>query len=385
MSDPPPPSRPSSERPAVALPVDRAWYREVLVAAVVVGAIVGLLALGYLGATGVLSDVVFGDPQIEAWSGEWWWIPYTAVGGVVVAALRHRWKVAEKVPGGVEVIQSGAVDHRVAPSWVAVAFVSAVVGASLGPSFALVVMGGGLGAWVASRRWPGNEEARLDATMAGVAGGFGGAFTAPVLGTMIVSELAPTPRARYVEALVPQLIAAALAFTVYFGAVGSTFLNSFAIPVEDFSLWHLAAGVAFGVASTVVLVVFVVIVRLAQVAMGKLPNRYLRGLLGGAIVGAIAAALPLTIGAGNDQLTAVIEDSSSIGAGLLLAVVLGKMVAVAVSLSTGFVGGNVLPMLFVGGTAGAAVHVLVPDVPYAIAVGSMMGAVPGAFIRAPSA
>ena len=37
--------------------------------------------------------------------------------------------------------------------------------------------------------------------MAGIAGGFGGTFTSPVLGTIIVSELAPTPRKKYVEAI----------------------------------------------------------------------------------------------------------------------------------------------------------------------------------------
>ena len=113
--------------------------------------------------------------------------------------------------------------------------VSAIAGASLGPSFALVMIGGGLGSWIASKRWPGNETARLDATMAGISGGFGGAFTSPGLGTLIVSELAPTPKDRYIEAILPQLIAATVAFAVFFGVVGTTFLNSFAVPVDDFA------------------------------------------------------------------------------------------------------------------------------------------------------
>ena len=61
------------------------------------------------------------------------------------------------------------------------------------------------------------------------------------------------------------------------------------------------------------------------------------------------------------------------------------MVAMALSLSAGFIGGNVLPMFFVGGTAGAIVRLLFPDIPYAIAVGCMLAAVPGAYIKAPVA
>ncbi len=365
------------------LPLDRRWYRELLVVAAVLGLAIGLLGLAYLGVTGAMSDAIFGDPRTAAWSGEWWWIPVTAAGGLLVAFLRRSWNVPEHVPGGVAVIESGTVDHRVAPRWVVLALVSAVAGASLGPSFALVMMGGGLASWIASRRWSGNEDARLEATMAGIAGGFGGAFTSPLLGTILVTELAPTPRPKYVEAILPQLIAATVAFGLFFGVVGTTFLDSFAIPIEDFAPSQLLIGVALGAASSAVLLLFVIIVKAVQLAAAKLRDDRLRGLVAGGLVGVLAFALPLTVGAGNSQLTAVIDNSSSIGIGLLLAVLVGKMVAMALSLSAGFIGGNVLPMLFVGGTAGTVVHLLFPGIPYAIAVGCMLAAVPGAFIKAP--
>jgi len=365
------------------LSLERAWYRELLLFIVPIAVVIGLLALAYIGLTGVIGEAVFGDTRSSVWSGEWWWIPMTALGGAVVVGLRHRWGVSAVVPGGVEVIESGRVDHRVAPSWIGVALVSAIAGASLGPSFALVIIGGGLASWVASRRWPGNEDARLDATTAGIAAGFGGAFTAPVLGAVIVSELEPIPRSRYVEAVIPQLIAATVAFAVYFGIAGSTFLDLFAIPAPEFEVWHLALGAGLGVLAALVLVIFAIVLKSVEWIAARVMNPYVRGIVGGAIVGSIAAALPLTIGAGSDQLAFVVEESSTIGASVLLLAVAGKMLAMSISLSTGFIGGNVLPMLFVGGTTGAALHVLLPDLPYAITVGAMMAAVPGAYIRAP--
>ena len=368
---------------AALLPIDKPWYRQLLVISGAMGLVVGLLGLAYLGVTGKLTELVFGDPRIDAWSGDWWWVAFTAAGGLLVTALRGWWKTTDHVPGGVAVIESGEVDHRVALSWVGLAAVSAVAGASLGPSFALVMMGGGLGSWIASRRWPGDEQARLDATMAGISGGFGGAFTSPGLGTLIVSELAPIPKDRYMEGILAQLIAATAAFAVFFGAVGTTFLNSFAIPVEEYSNWQLVMGIGLGITASALMIGFVIIVKLVQAAAGKVPNRFVRGAVGGASVGLIAVALPLTVGAGNDQLTTVIDNSASISLWLLAAVVVGKMLAMALSLATGFIGGNVLPMLFVGGTAGAMIHLAFPDIPYAIAVGAMLAAVPGATIKAP--
>jgi H+/Cl- antiporter ClcA len=55
----------------------------------------------------------------------------------------------------------------------------------------------------------------------------------------------------------------------------------------------------------------------------------------------------------------------------------------ALSLATGFIGGNVLPMLFVGGTAGVLVHQVLPGIPHAVAVGCMLAGVPAATIKAP--
>jgi H+/Cl- antiporter ClcA len=59
------------------------------------------------------------------------------------------------------------------------------------------------------------------------------------------------------------------------------------------------------------------------------------------------------------------------------------MIAIALSQSSGFLGGVVFPMIFIGGTAGLLVHSIFPDIPVALSVGAMMAAVPGAFLSAP--
>ena len=124
-----------------------------------------------------------------------------------------------------------------------------------------------------------------------------------------------------------------MAFGLYFGVVGTTFLNSFAIPVKDFTPSQLLLGVVLGAASSVVLLVFVIIVKVVQRLAAKMPNPYARGLVGGGLVGFLAFALPLTQGSGNSQLTLVINNSATIGVGLLLLVLVGKMLAMALSLS----------------------------------------------------
>jgi H+/Cl- antiporter ClcA len=154
------------------LPLDRSWYRKLLGYALVLGLAGGALAVVYMGVTGAGSDVFFGDAGSDWWTGEWWWIPLIAVGGVIVAWLRQRLDVPDDVPGSIAYAQKAWVDPASAPRLVAVSVVSLISGASLGPSFGLVVMGGGLGSWVASR-FAGDEEtdeAKQEYTLTGMTG-----------------------------------------------------------------------------------------------------------------------------------------------------------------------------------------------------------------------
>jgi H+/Cl- antiporter ClcA len=364
------------------LPFGSDWYRRLLGVAVVLGLAGGVMGLIYLGVTGEVIDIFFGDAGTAWWSGEWWWIPLIASGGLAVAALRQTWHVPEKVPGGVAIIESGEVDHATAPRWAAIAAVSAIAGASLGPSFALVVMGGGLGSWIASRRWA-ERQADQDYTLTGISGAFGAAFTSPILGAFLVSEIAPTRKERYVTAIIPQLIAAVIGFGIFYVVVGRTFLGSYEVPAYEYRNLDLLIAVALGLFAAVVMVVLVVILLAVKWAAAFVPNPYLRGAGGGAVVGLIAVALPLTLGAGQTQLGTVVDEASGLGIGLLAAALIGKMLAMALSLRAGFMGGNVFPLIFIGGTAGTLVHLAFPDTPFALAVSCMLAAVPGSYLRAP--
>jgi H+/Cl- antiporter ClcA len=332
--------------------------------------------------TGWAIDRVFPTGDGTAWSGAWWWIPLAAFGGLVVASLRSSWRVQEKVPGGVEIVEAAEIDHRSAGKWVAIATVSAIAGASLGPSFALAVMGGGLGSYLAHRRWH-DDEADQDYTLTGIAGAFGGAFTSPILGAFLVSELEPVPRHKYVASIIPQLIASMVGFIIFFSVAGRTFLGSYDTPTYDFAVVDLLTAVGLGVLSAIVMVVLAVIVLAIRKVCALAPNGYVLGIVGGSIVGFIAFALPLTVGAGQTQLGVAIDGSAALGIGLLLVVLLAKMVAMSLSLEVGFLGGNVFPMIFIGGTAGVIVHLALPGVPIALTVSCMLAAVPGSYLRAP--
>jgi H+/Cl- antiporter ClcA len=217
-----------------------------------------------------------------------------------------------------------------------------------------------------------------------MAGAFGGLFSSPVLGTALTLEVARPPRSRVRSAFFGAVIASSTSLGIYFAVAGSVFLGLYEVPAYAYEDWQLLAGAGLGIlAAAVVLVSLAIITGTKRIVTAlKLPPLVLP-VLGGVLFGLTGVALPLTNFTGSDQLTTVVSDGSSLGAGLLLATLLAKMFTFAVSSATGFIGGPIFPMLFIGGTAGVIVHLLVPGIPLGLAFTCMLAAVPGSIVAAP--
>jgi H+/Cl- antiporter ClcA len=111
----------------------------------------------------------------------------------------------------------------------------------------------------------------------------------------------------------------------------------------------------------------------------------LSSLLAGVALGLLAMALPLTLFLGTEGLVEVTEMGVALGAGLLIASALAKVVATTAALGFGFIGGPIFPLMFVGGSIGMAVHVLIPELPAGLTVPAMTAAVPSGVLPIPLA
>lgn len=359
-----------------------------LLYAPVIGIVGGVLALVFMSITKNANELLYGDAGTDWWSGHWWWIPLTALGGLIIAQLRKSWKISKNVPGAIALAQQAWVDPSKAVYWVVISTISLVMGASLGPSFGLVVMGGGFGSWLVTRLGKQDdeeEEAKQVYTLTGMAGGMGGGYSAPLFATVLASELSPTSKKNYVAAFIPELFAATLGFVIYYGVTKSSMLGSYHLPEYQLNMIDLVTGALLGVLAVFVLLLHTYISKLVSKAAGLISNPYILGVVGGALVGLIAYALPLTATAGSVQLGIELEISETMGAGFIAAILIAKMIAIAISQSTGFLGGIVFPAIFLGGTTGLLVHSTFPGIPIALCVGAMLAAVPGAFLNAPLA
>jgi H+/Cl- antiporter ClcA len=370
----------------LTLPITQKREFWVLMACAVVlgvfGAFAGLIFVGAITGGGKW----YSDSHPGWFGGHWWWVAVTAGAGIAVGVLRRLTRLPWQTPGLFDDLQTGHVDARLVPGIAAVSAVSLIGGASLGPEKALGTMGGGLGSWIAERRRLKTEDGQVN-TLAGFAGAYGGLFSSTVIVVMLIMEVARPGGQRFAKALAAQIVASSVSFGIYFAIAGSVFLDYYQVPQYKFSDWQLLAGIPLGLFAAVVVTLLAGITLGAARLFGRLTVPDIaKSVLGGVIFGVIGVALPLTMFSGGDQLKTVLTDAgTTLGLGLLIATLIGRMLTFAVSQGSGFVGGPIFPSLFIGGTSGVIVHQVIHGVPLGLAFTCLLAAIPGALAATPFA
>lgn len=345
----------------------------------VVGAVAGMVFIGVTGA----GATWYGVPALGWFEGPVWWVGVAAVAGLIVGILRRVLKMPQKTPGIIADLKSEQVDPVRVPSVIAVSAVSLIGGASLGPEVALGQIGGGTAGWIAKLRRLGSDDSK-SLSLSGMAGAFGGLFSSPLVAMALVIEVAQPARRRFERTFFGSLVATSISFGLYFAIVGSVFLGIYSIPAYDFQDWHLLVGIGLGILSALVVLITMAAITTSHKIFARLPVVDLvKPVIGGVTFGLIAVVLPLTLFTGSEQLETVLTDAETLGLALLVAILIGKIVAFAVSSASGFIGGPIFPVLFLGGTAGIIVNQVFPDVPMGLAFSCMLAAVPGALVSAP--
>ncbi len=325
----------------------------------VFGALAGLVFMGVVRVGGNW----YADAHPGWFGGHWWWVAVTAVAGAVVGLLRRLLHLPDQMPSLIDDLTAGHVEGTLVPGIVVVSAVSLIGGASLGPEKALGSLGGGAAGWIARRRGLGDEDSSAT-TLTGFAGAYGGLFSATVIVVMLILEVARPGGHRFTKTLVGGIVASSVSFGIYFAIAGSVFLDAYQVPRYAFHDWQLLAAVPLGLFAAIVVTALAVAVRLAASLFGrlKLPG-IATSALGGLLFGIVGVVLPLTMFTGSAQLKTVVSDAGALGAGVVVATMIAKMLTFAISQESGFIGGPIFPALFIGGTAGIVVHMVIPAVP----------------------
>lgn len=367
-------------------------YQQLILCAAVIGIAGGLVATVYYyvleaclhSVWHTLPDALapYFPRQIPAWN--YVWIA-TTIGGFLVGVVLYFMGLPGEVALVVDQVHDpGRIDLRQTPAMLVASLVSITAGGSAGPEAPLVQVNGSFGGWLGQKLRLTRTSTRV-LTFCGMSAALGAFFGAPLGGALFALEIPHRRGLEYYEALIPAVLAAILSFFVFRFNTGLTIGGMYhfaAIP--PLSLMNLIEGALLGIAGAVVAVIFVGIFRVVGYFSHFLEHyTILLATLGGLSIGLIALVFPQTLFFGEREIETIIQTGSSFGAVMLLLIALAKMLTVSCTLHSGFRGGFIFPLFYIGAAAGLAIALFIPQVHPTIGMICMMAAVNVAITKTP--
>jgi H+/Cl- antiporter ClcA len=291
--------------------------------------------------------------------------------GVAVGMITH----LLGTPGDVELLVNnihvlgGAEDLHDLRSLIPVSLLCISSGGAMGPEAPLVQTTGALGSWAARRMGLTTVDTRI-LTITGMAAGFTVLFGAPLGSAVFALEILHRRGLEYYEALIPAVIGSLSGYVVnvVISHLGVTPVWRFP-PLGTVHQSDLVWGAGCGLVGAAVAVAFTYLSRGLQWGFRQV-GPGLRPLLGGLALGGLAFWSPYALTFGEAQINQLVVAKAS--AGHFAVAALAKLCGTTVTLSSGWRGGFIIPLFFMGVALGRCGHALFPGTNEVVLMAALM-------------
>tara|TARA_R110002049_G_scaffold306800_2_gene505857 strand:+ start:4068 stop:5333 length:1266 start_codon:yes stop_codon:yes gene_type:complete len=315
----------------------------------------------------------------------WQVIPVMASCGLLAGLVIHFFGD----PGEINLIvnnirfNKGKLDPKNNPSMILSSLLCVASGGSLGPEAPLVQITGSTGTWIGKLFRLKGEELR-SLSIAGMASGFTTLFGAPLGGSLFALEILHHKHAaEYYKAIIPALVASCFSYLIF-----AVIIQLGLGPIWDLSTYEYSGIFDFGYAVLFAIIGtafgwgFIFCTRFFKSIFEQRPIPiYLKTLIGGILLGIIAYYFPLTRYFGHHEINELLSSEFSLT--LLVLILIFKIIAISITVTSGWRGGFIIPLFFVGATLGLIFHKLFPTINLTLAIVSCMAAINACVTRTP--
>ena len=287
----------------------------------------------------------------------WYLALVPAIGGLIVGFIIYTWAPEAEGHGTDAAIEAfhnkrGKIRPRVPFLKTIASAITIGSGGSAGREGPIAQIGAGFGSYLASRLGLTDKERRI-MLIAGIGGGIGSIFRAPLGGALFAIEVLYSEAEIEYEAIIPAVISSIVGYSIFasivgWGALFHTPDFTFNKPLE-FIIYFILAGVC--VVSGYVYVKVFYGMRDKFFKKLKCPP-HIKPAIGGLLLGCLALFYPQVLGSGYAWIQLAIYGKMAIG--LMLVLALGKIVATSFTISSGGSGGVFAPSLVIGAMLGGA-------------------------------
>lgn len=354
-----------------------AWRERLLGPVLLVGALGGLAGAAYLVALRALQSVLWPEHHSAAVS----LVLLTAVG--LVIGLLTRWLGN---PGDVELLVNNIhvlgrpEEPRQLRALIPVSLLGIAVGGAAGPEAPLVQTTGTIGSTLATRAGRSPVGVRILA-ITGMAAGFTVLFGTPLGAAIFALEILHRRGMEYYEALLPAIVGSLSGFvvSVLLGQVGLTPIFEFP-PTPEIDSPQLLVGLVAGVVAAGLAVLFTYLVDGLRHVLSRISLPW-RPMLGGLVLGGLGFVTPYALTFAEEQVDPLY--AATIGVGGLAVIAGAKLLASAVTVTSGWRGGFIIPLFFVGVVVGKLGHQLVPTADEVVLIAALMAATNAGVTKTP--
>lgn len=345
-------------------------------------AVLGLL--GGLISGGYWVILVFLTDFLAIYEG-WLVIPVMAICGLLAGLVIYF--IGD--PGEMQLIvnnirfNQGKLDPKNNPSMILSSLLCVASGGSLGPEAPLVQVTGSTGTWLGKIFRLKGEELR-SLSIAGMASGFTALFGAPLGGSLFSLEILHHKHAvEYYRAIIPALVASGFSYIVFAIIVKLGLGPMWNLPAYEMeTVFDFGWAIFFGIIATIVGWGFIFCTKFFKNVFEKLKTPiYVKTLIGGILLGTIAFYIPLTRYFSHFEINELLLEDGTVQ--FLVAVLIFKIIAIAITVTSGWRGGFIIPLFFCGTALGLLIHTVFPSISLSLTIVSCMAAINACVTRTP--
>ena len=321
---------------------------------------------------------------LGAWQG-WLVIPVMAISGLLAGLIIHF--IGD--PGEMELIvnnirfNKGKLDPKNNPSMILSSLLCIASGGSLGPEGPLVQVTGSTGTFIGKILRIKGEELR-SLSIAGMASGFTALFGAPLGGSLFALEILHHKHSvEYYKAIIPALVASGFSYVIFAIIVKLGLGPMWNLPAYEMeTVFDFGWAVFFAIIATFAGWGFIFCAKFFKNLFGRLKTPiYIKTLIGGILLGTIAFYYPLTRYFSHFEINDLLESNGTVQ--FLAAIFVFKIIAIAITVTSGWRGGFIIPLFFCGTALGLLIHTIFPSISLSLTIVSCMAAINACVTRTP--
>ncbi len=315
----------------------------------------------------------------------WEVIPVMAICGLLAGLVIHF--IGD--PGEIHLIvnnirfNKGKLDPKNNPSMIISSLLCVASGGSLGPEAPLVQVTGSTGTWLGKLFRLKGEDLR-SMSIAGMASGFTALFGAPLGGSLFSLEILHHKHAvEYYKAIIPALVASCFSYLIFAIIVQLGLGATWHVASYEYSgVFDFGYAVLFAMAATAIGWGFIFCTKFFKNLFNKKPLPiYVKTLIGGILLGVISYYFPITRYFGHEEINELLAGDFALNA--LIAILIFKVLAISITVTSGWRGGFIIPLFFVGATLGLIIHHIFPETNLTLTIVSCMAGINACVTRTP--